>query len=56
MKKYQKDHKKICIQNHTTWDLKPLLEKAKLPSEDSSSHKPKALIRNVASQPLRPNG
>ena len=35
-----------------SWDFKPLLEKAKPTSADSSSDKPKALIRNVASKPL----
>ena len=44
MKNYQKDHRIFFIQNHRTWDLKPLLEKAKPTSEDISSDKPKALI------------
>ena len=35
-----------------SWDFKPLLEKAKPTLVDSSSNKPKALIRNVASQPF----
>ena len=41
-KHYQKDHR--------SWDFKPLLEKAKPTLADSSLDKPKALIRNVASQ------
>ena len=51
MKHYQKDHIIFFIQNRRSWDFKPLLEKAKPTSVDSSSDKPKALIRNVASQP-----
>ena len=38
-----------------SWDFKPLLKKAKPTSLDSSSDKPKALIRNVASQPFHWN-
>ena len=40
------------ILNRRSWDFKPFVEKAKPTSVDSSSDKPKALIRNIASQPL----
>ena len=53
MKHYQKDHIFFFILNFRFWDFKPLLEKAKLPLVDSYSDKPKALIRNIASQPFR---
>ena len=52
MKHYKKDHTVFFIPNHRYWDFKPLLEKAKPTSVDSSSDKPKAPIRNVGSQPL----
>ena len=54
MKQYQKDHIYIFkILNRRIWDFRQLLEKAKPTLVDSSSDKPKALIRNVASQPVR---
>ena len=54
MKHCQKDHIFFfVILNHRSWDFKPLLEKAKPTSVDSSSDKPKALIRNIAFQPLK---
>ena len=52
MKHYRKDHIIFFIPNRRSWDFKPLLEKAKPTSVDSSSEKPKALIRIVCSQPL----
>ena len=53
MKHYQKDHKIFFyILNRRSWDFQLLLEKAKSSLVDSSPDKPKALIRNVASQPL----
>ena len=52
MKHYQKDHIIFFIPNRRSWYFKPLLEKAKPTSVDSSSDKPKAPIRNVGSQPL----
>ena len=52
MKHYKKDHVTFFIPNCRSLDFKPLLEKAKPTSVDSSLDKPKALIRNVASQPL----
>ena len=52
MKHYQKDHISFVILNHRSWDIKSLLEKAKPKSVDSSSDKPKALLRNVAFQPF----
>ena len=45
MKRYQKGHNYISNLNRRSWDFKPLLEKAKPTSVDSSSDKPKALIR-----------
>ena len=42
----------FLILNHIYWDSKLLLEKAKPTLVDGSPDKPKALIRNVASQPL----
>ena len=52
MKHHQKDHIFFFILNRRSWVFKTLLEKAKLTSMDSSSDKQKALIRNVATQPL----
>ena len=54
MKHYQKDHIIFFILNRRSWDLKQLWEKAKPTSGDSSSDKPKALIIDIASQPLGP--
>ena len=55
MKHYQKDHVFFFIPNCRSWDFKPLLQKAKPTSVDSSLDKPKALIRNVGSQPFHQN-
>ena len=44
----------FLLLNCRSWDFKPLLEKAKPTSVDSSSDKPKAPIRNVGSQHLGP--
>ena len=52
MKHNQKDHKTFFILKRRYWEFKPLLANAKPTSMDSSSDKPKALIRNVASQPF----
>ena len=40
------------ILSRRSWDFKLLLEKSKPTSVDSFSDKPKALIRNAASQPF----
>ena len=53
MKHYQKDPNIFFILNRRSWDFKPLLEKEKPTLIDISSDKPKALITNVASQPLQ---
>ena len=41
------------VLNHRLWDLKPLSEKKKPTSINSSLDKPKALIRKVNSQPFQ---
>ena len=51
-KHYQKVHITFFILNRISWDLKLLLEQGKPTSVDSSSDKPKALIRNISSQPF----
>jgi hypothetical protein len=53
MKHYQKYHLIFFISHHRSWDFKPLLEKEKTTSVDSSSNKPKALIRNIGCQPFK---
>ena len=52
IKHHQKGHIFFFHSKLLIWDFKPLLEKAKPTSLDSSSDKPKAPIRNVGSQPL----
>ena len=53
MKHYQKDLLIFFfIANRRSWDLKPLLEKAKPTLVDSSSDEPKAPVRNVGFQPF----
>ena len=52
MKHYQKDQVIFFIINCRSCDFKHVLEKAKPTLMDSSSDKPKALIRNVGSQPI----
>ena len=52
VKYYQKGHIIFFILKRRSWDFKPMLEKTKPTRVDSSSDKPKALIRKVASQPF----
>ena len=40
------------IQNHSSWDFKPFLEKASPTLIDSFLENPTSLIRNVSAQPL----
>ena len=52
MKHYLKIYIIFFLLNCRSWDFKPMLEKSKPTLVDSSSDKPKAPIRNIASQPF----